>query len=108
MESEHWSTNLCEIPKLSKHNMFMVLTCYLIIDIDECRQNISGCNDTCVNTDGSFYCECRNLGYMVGPDELSCVGKIWLSCFKSLVEFPYVFYQSQSYASLLAELTNII
>ena len=54
----------------------MVLTCLTVfIDIDECRQNISGCNDTCVNTDGSFYCECENIGYEVGPDGLTCVGK---------------------------------
>ena len=44
-------------------------------DIDECEENISGCNDTCVNTDGSFYCECQKVGYEVGPDGLSCVGK---------------------------------
>ncbi|KAH9513548.1 hypothetical protein Btru_033325 [Bulinus truncatus] len=41
-------------------------------DVDECAQNSSLCNQTCVNSVGSYLCECR-VGYKVGNDNYSCV-----------------------------------
>lgn len=42
-------------------------------DINECSVNNGGCNHRCVNTVGSFHCEC-NSGYRLdGP--LLCIGK---------------------------------
>ncbi|KAH9513549.1 hypothetical protein Btru_033326 [Bulinus truncatus] len=41
-------------------------------DVDECAQNRSLCNQTCVNSVGSYLCECR-AGYKVGNDNHSCV-----------------------------------
>lgn len=44
------------------------------LDINECEGNMSGCNDSCVDTIGSFYCECHDMGYEVGLDGFSCIG----------------------------------
>ena len=34
-----------------------------IADIDECKENFSGCNQNCTNTNGSFTCSCYSSGY---------------------------------------------
>ena len=44
-------------------------------DIDECEEDSDGCEDTCNNTIGSFFCNCSTPGFEVGPDNTSCVGK---------------------------------
>ena len=45
------------------------------VDVDECAENNGGCDETCTNTDGSFYCSCRP-GYTFdkydGPDSGRC------------------------------------
>ena len=48
---------------------------YCISDINECHGNHT-CHQRCVNTPGSYKCEC-NRGYKFGPDKLSktCIGK---------------------------------
>ena len=43
-------------------------------DIDECRANIHLCEQTCVNTLGSFRCDCKQ-GYRLMQDGRSCEGK---------------------------------
>ena len=46
----------------------------LHIEIDECKQSPNGgCNHTCTNTDGSYYCSCHD-GYVLGNDTSSCIG----------------------------------
>lgn len=35
-------------------------------DIDECESNNGGCEDKCVNTEGSFTCACRPGFQLVG------------------------------------------
>lgn len=44
-----------------------------ILDIDECDKNISNCTQNCVNTIGSYYCDCDN-GYILGDDNRTCIG----------------------------------
>ena len=51
-------------------------------DIDECTENTDGCQHTCINTDGSFQCSCRD-GFRLGNDGRSCVGKFATSCMDS-------------------------
>ena len=43
-------------------------------DINECRTNIHLCEQTCVNTLGSFRCDCKQ-GYRLMQDGRSCEGK---------------------------------
>lgn len=44
-------------------------------DIDECQQNNGGCSDSCINTLGSFYCEC-DTGHKLNTDKATCVGML--------------------------------
>ena len=43
------------------------------VDIDECALRISGCKQQCTNTNGSYYCTCRN-GFSLQNDNKSCKG----------------------------------
>ena len=40
-------------------------------DIDECSDETDGCSQICLNTDGSFACEC-NSGYILDVDGTGC------------------------------------
>lgn len=44
------------------------------LDADECSANASLCDVTCVNTVGSYRCEC-GTGYQLSNDGSSCTGK---------------------------------
>ena len=46
-------------------------------DINECANNSGGCSDGCVNTEGSYYCDCPS-GYELSDDKKNCVGE-WLT-----------------------------
>ena len=48
--------------------------CLFLADIDECSSNSGGCDHTCVNTVGSFECQCTN-GFRLSSDESSCIGR---------------------------------
>lgn len=47
---------------------------YLVTDVNECTQGISGCDQDCLNTVGSFQCKCRQ-GFRLGRDGRTCEGK---------------------------------
>lgn len=47
----------------------------LFVDIDECRDNIDNCSQTCSNTIGSYTCDC-NPGYRIATDGRTCDGII--------------------------------
>ena len=49
------------------------------VDIDECEQNPNLCGEMqqCVNTAGSFICECRQ-GFVW--DNVACIGMILQQC----------------------------
>ena len=45
-------------------------------DIDECSAGDHGCEHTCVNTPGSYYCECDD-GYSLRDNKRTCkLGKL--------------------------------
>lgn len=37
---------------------------HYVIDIDECEEELDGCQQNCVNKDGYYYCSCYS-GYTV-------------------------------------------
>ena len=43
-------------------------------DADECALGISGCNQICTNTIGSYVCSCY-FGYQISLNNKTCVGK---------------------------------
>ncbi|XP_020668724.3 epidermal growth factor-like protein 8 [Pogona vitticeps] len=44
---------------------------YCHVDVDECRAPVALCEHRCVNTAGSYYCQC-DPGYALAPDGRSC------------------------------------
>ena len=44
-------------------------------DINECDEGISGCDQTCTNTNGSYTCSCSD-GYVLDADGHNCNGKV--------------------------------
>ena len=50
------------------------MTCTCVssrIDTDECASDIDNCQQTCVNTDGSYECACT-VGYVLDDDARTC------------------------------------
>ena len=45
----------------------------MILDIDECSDDSSICDHTCVNEPGSYTCECDD-GYTLAEDLSTCSG----------------------------------
>ena len=41
--------------------------------MDECSLGTDGCNQNCVNTDGSYLCYCTS-GYYLMSDQKTCAG----------------------------------
>ena len=47
-------------------------------DIVECANNNGGCHQICVNTMGSFDCECK-VGFEFDVDNYTCIGIAWFN-----------------------------
>ena len=47
------------------------------VDLDECQVVNGGCEHTCVNTYGSYYCECDD-GYSLNEDKHTCTREYML------------------------------
>ena len=47
---------------------------FVITDIDKCLENNGNCSHDCVNTEGSYYCECPT-GYNLQTNKRICEGK---------------------------------
>ena len=53
------------------------LILFLIIDINECATNNGGCDQYCINSVGSYSCECAD-GYKRSGIEMNfCEGKVY-------------------------------
>ena len=44
-----------------------------VLDIDECMSGNGGCEDTCTNYEGGYYCTCPH-GYLLMDDNKGCEG----------------------------------
>ena len=47
---------------------------FCTLDINECEAENGGCNQTCMNTVGSFLCSCASE-YVLDEDGFTCKGK---------------------------------
>lgn len=45
----------------------------VITDIDECLLDNGGCDDLCININGSFRCSCSNTSYILAANNKACV-----------------------------------
>ena len=55
--------------------MCSIQLCVVILDIDECAVANGGCGHNCINTEGSFYCGCRD-GFVLEDDGRQCGGNV--------------------------------
>ena len=53
---------------------YITLQIIISIDIDECITDNGGCNQTCINNNGSYTCLCHQ-GYEINDDVKSCQGE---------------------------------
>ena len=51
----------------------ITFTCIFTIDVNECLDNDGSCSHTCINTPGSYHCECL-AGYVLLPNNHDCEG----------------------------------
>ena len=51
---------------------------FTFLDINECNQGNGGCEHTCTNTVGSYYCTCYT-GYTLNKNGRTCTGIILVS-----------------------------
>ena len=49
--------------------------CCPFADVDECSGGNHKCQHKCMNTRGSFECQCSN-GFILGDDGASCYGNV--------------------------------
>ena len=52
----------------------LMITRFVYIDIDECQEDPSPCDQVCTNTVGGFECSCE-LGYRYAGEDQGCVGQ---------------------------------
>lgn len=50
---------------------------HFVLDLDECAESVDGCEQVCINSVGSFSCDC-NTGYDLQPDLKACQGEYFL------------------------------
>lgn len=53
---------------------FFIFFNFFDLDINECVEGFNLCEDLCLNTIGSFYCECQTLGFKLAKDNSKCEG----------------------------------
>ena len=54
---------------------FFIARNVIITDIDECDDENGDCDQTCVNEEGTYHCECLS-GYILDEDKMRCSGEL--------------------------------
>ena len=79
------------------HPVLCLLLYFMPLDDLECDIDNGGCNQICINTIGSFHCNCAE-GYLLNDNGFSCDGE---------KAFSVVVYIILAYLSLLQILMNV-
>ena len=75
---DHWNDGNCIMSwlvDLNIHFLYQWLIIFSFTDIDECLFANGGCEDQCLNFNGSFQCQCREDSFLEN-DGVSCRGKV--------------------------------
>ena len=68
----------------------------MYIDINECAVGNGGCEQVCVNTVGSFTCDCFS-GFQLAGDGRNCSGMMISSCSKNTLRSIHLVYNIQEF-----------
>ena len=60
-------------PRSDSCTFLFIHATFVIIDINECSERFSSCNQWCVNTIGSYDCDCYT-GFDLKSDNKTCLG----------------------------------
>ena len=67
----------CNGKNFSSHINLSWLSWFVCVDVDECSDGVDTCDQVCINTAGSYYCNC-SVGYRLLSDSTICQSKfIW-------------------------------
>ena len=55
---------------------FHAPSCYLKLDVNECREGTDLCAQNCHNSIGSYVCTCVD-GFIISIDGINCIGEIY-------------------------------
>lgn len=55
------------------------MSLYTYIDVNECEEGISGCQQLCNYNNGSYHCDCYS-GYLLKEDRHMCEGTSVIVC----------------------------
>ena len=58
-----------------------IIVTFLLVDINECEEEIDECEEHCYNSIGSYFCNCTGPGYRLHSDGNTCESKsvlLWL------------------------------
>ena len=70
------------------------------LDINECAIDADNCDQVCVDTDGSFTCDC-NANFMLDANGITCTGKcLYVSLSVCLSTLPSPSYQLVQYVRM--------
>ena len=59
-----------------------------LTDIQECNDNNGNCAHNCTNTEGSYFCTCKD-GYEQQDDGHICKGNLFVSDIKKQLNYSY-------------------
>ena len=68
------------------------------IDQDECQTDNGGCAEKCINTIGSYNCECNKVGYALISDSKPCEG-LFLVIFFGMLYLLFIFFGGFCYTN---------
>ena len=71
------------------------------VDINECHERTDGCHQKCVNTNGSYTCDCQT-GYRIASDGYTCTG-----IFKSFAQ-RLLFWKTSLFQTLMSAVRGLI
>ena len=88
------------IKPLAKVSPYNLITQWLVpIDINECETDNGGCEQGCVNQDGSFHCNCSD-SYILSSNKLNCSRSSISTCECHISYLSYSFYNNMTTAEV--------
>ena len=88
----------------------MSIPLHIFTDINECIHGNGGCEDTCHNTNGAYYCRCRT-GTVLGQNKHICDGKkyfnVYMESFSIIMLMKKYIYSSMFFKFCKSLITKI-